>query len=224
MEKVVLKAEKRNVVGKQVRALRRTGKLPAVIYGHGIDPISIEMDARDAAKTLGMVSSSSLVTIELGGKQYPTLVREKQLDYIKNTMLHVDFLVVSMTEKITATVGIHLTGEAPAVKDFGAVMVTGLTEIEIECLPADLPERFTVDISDLMDIGSGIYVRDVAIPENVEVLTGLDELVVLATAPAVEEVEEEEEELLEGEEELEEPEVIEKGKKEEGDQEEEKDE
>ena len=102
MEKVVIQAEKRNVTGKQVRALRREGKLPAVIYGHGIDPISIVLNAHEANKTLARATSSSLITIELDGSQYPTLVREKQLDFIRNTPIHVDFLAVSMTEKITA--------------------------------------------------------------------------------------------------------------------------
>jgi large subunit ribosomal protein L25 len=215
MEKVVLQAEKRTVVGKQVRALRREGKLPAVIYGRYIDPINIVLDAHDASLTLGRTTSSSLVTIELDGKQYPTLVRERQLDFIRNSLLHVDFMAVSMTEKITANVGIHVVGDAPAVKEFGAILVTNLTELEVECLATDLPERFVVDVSGLEEIGDGVYVKDLDVPANVEILTDPDEMIVVATAMAAEEVEEEEEELLEGEEELEEPEVIEKGKKEE---------
>lgn len=212
MEKVVIQAEKRSVIGKQVKALRREGKLPAVIYGYGIDPISIVLDSRDASRTLAKTSSSTLVTIELAGKQYPTLVREKQLDFIRNSLIHVDFLAVSMTEKLTASVGIHFEGEAPAVKDFGAILVTGLTELEVECLATDLPERFTVDVSSLTEISSGIYVKDVVAPENVEILSDPEEMIVVATAMAAEEVEEEAD-LLEGEED-EEPEVIEKGKKE----------
>jgi len=213
MEKVVIKAEKREVKGKQVRALRREGKLPAVIYGHRIDPISIVLNAHDASQTLAKASSSSLVTIELDGKEYPTLVREKQLDFIRNSLIHVDFLAVSMTEKLTASVAIHLEGEAPAVKEFGAILVTGLTELEVECFASDLPERFTVDVSGLTEISSGVYVRDVVAPENVEILSDPEEMIVVATAMAAEEIEEEEEEVLE--EEGEEPEVIEKGKKEE---------
>lgn len=215
MEKVIIQAEKRTVVGKQVRALRREGKLPAVIYGHHVEPVSIVLDAHDASKTLAKASSSTLVTIELDGKQYPTLVRERQLDFIRNNLLHVDFMAVSLTEKITANVGVHVVGEAPAVKEFGAILVTNLTELEVECLATDLPERFVVDVSSLAEIGDGVYVKDLNVPANVEVLTDPDEMIVVATAMAAEEVEEEEEEeLLEGEEE-EGPEVIEKGKKEE---------
>jgi large subunit ribosomal protein L25 len=221
MEKVIIPAEKRTVIGKQVKALRREGKLPAVIYGHGIDPISIVLDTREASRTLAQATSSSLITIELDGKQYPTLVREKQLDFIRNSLIHVDFMAVSMTEKITASVGVQVVGESPAVKEFGAILVTGLTELEVECLATDLPERFTVDVSGLAEISSGVYVKDVIPPANVDILSDPEEMIVVATAMAAEEEEEVEEELLEGEEELEEPEVIGKGKEEEDEGEEE---
>ena len=91
MEKVVIQAEKRTVVGKQVRALRREGKLPAVIYGHHVDPVSIVLDAHSASRILAKASSSTLVTIELEGVQYPTLVREKQLDFIRNSLISCGF-------------------------------------------------------------------------------------------------------------------------------------
>jgi large subunit ribosomal protein L25 len=220
MEKVIIQAETRTVIGKQVKAMRREGKLPAVIYGHGIDPVSIALDVREASRTLAKASSSTLVTIELEGKQYPTLVREKQLDFIRNSLIHVDFLAVSMTEKLTASVAVHIEGHAPAVKEYGAILVTGLTELEVECLATDLPERFTVDVSSLTEISSGIFVKDVVAPENVEILSDPEEMIVVAAAMAAEEEEEVvEEELLEGEE-GEEPEVIGKGKEgEEGEEE-----
>lgn len=212
MEKVVLKAEKRDVVGKQVRALRRNGKLPAVIYGRHIDPISVTLDAHSASRIMAKLTSSSLVTVELDGKEYPTLVREKQRNFIRGNLLHVDFMAVSLTEKISASVSIQMEGASPAVKDFNAILVTGLTELEVECLPTDLPERIMVDISALKEVGDGIYVRDLAILENVEVLSEPDEMIVVATAMAAEEVEEV---AAVGEAE---PEVIEKGKKEEGEE------
>jgi large subunit ribosomal protein L25 len=213
MDKQVLQASKREVVGKQVRSLRREGILPAVIYGRHVDPINISLDAHSASRILAKVSSSSLVMIALEGKEYPTLVREKQLDFIRNTLIHVDFMAVSLTENITASVTIHFEGSSPAVKEYGAILVNGLNELEVECLPPDLPERFVVDISGLIEIGDGIYVRDVAIPDKVTLLSDPDEMVVVATAMAAEEVEEVVVE--EGAEDLEGPEVIEKGKKEE---------
>ncbi|HMA08815.1 MAG TPA: 50S ribosomal protein L25, partial [Ramlibacter sp.] len=110
MDKVVLKATKRDVLGKQVKALRRSGKLPAVIYGRRTEPVNIALDAHDAGRLLAKVGSSSLISIELDGKEYPALVRERQRDYIKDRLLHVDFLAVSLTEKLRAEVRIELTG------------------------------------------------------------------------------------------------------------------
>jgi len=209
MEKVVLKAEKRDVVGKQVRALRREGKLPGVVYGRHTEPINIVLDAHSASRTLAKLTSSSLVTIDINGKEYPTLVREKQRNYIKNTLLHVDFLAVSLTEKIVASVAIQLEGVAPAVKDFNAILVTGLTKLDVECLPSELPERIIVDISGLKELSDGVYVRDLVVSDKVEVLNDPDEMIAVATAMAAEEVEEG----AAGE--SAEPEVIEKSKKEE---------
>lgn len=187
MEKVVLKAEKRDVIGKQLRALRRAGKLPAVIYGRHTAPISISLDSHSASLALGRLTSSSLVTIELDGTQYPTLVREKQRDYIKNRLLHVDFLAVSLTETIRASVIVNFTGVSTAVKDYNAVFVVNLASLQVECLPTDLPERIDVDISVLARPGDGIRVRDVHVSDKVQILDDPDTMVAVATFAKVEE-------------------------------------
>jgi large subunit ribosomal protein L25 len=187
MDQVVLKAEKREVIGKQVHALRRAGKLPAVIYGRHTEPINVSLDAHSASLVLGRLTSSSLVTIDLDGTQYPTLVREKQRDYIKNRLLHVDFLTVSLTETLRANVAINLVGVSVAVKDYDAVLVTNLQSLEVECLPADLPERIDVDISVLDRPGEGIRVRDVKVSDKVRLLDDPDTMVVVATFAKVEE-------------------------------------
>lgn len=209
MEKVVLKATKRDVLGKKVGALRRKGKLPAVLYGHRIETTAIMLDAHEGSQTLSHLTSSSLVTIDLDGKEYLALVREKQRDFIKNRLMHLDFQVVSLTEKMRAKVGIELTGTAPAVKDFNAVIHTGLTEMEVECMPQDLPERIVIDISGLAELGDGVRVRDVVLSDKVEILGDLEEIIAVATAPKKEEIIEEapvEEEAA--------PEVIERSMKE----------
>jgi len=188
MEKVVLKAEKRDITGKQVGALRRTGKLPAVIYGRHVEPIAIMLDAHHAGLTLAKLSSSSLVTIAVDGKEFPTLVREKQRNYIKGNLTHVDFLAVDLTENIRASIRVHFVGVSGAVKDYNGVLVHGLESIEVECLPTDLPEGINVDISAMQQIGDGIHVSDIVLPDNIRVLTDGDEMIVVATAPKVEEV------------------------------------
>ena len=186
MEKVVLKATKRDVTGKQVNALRRAGKLPAVIYGRHTEPVSITLDARTAGIVLSKVSSSSLITVDVDGKEYPALVRERQRDYIRDTLKHVDFLAVSLTEQIRADVRIEITGVSPAVKDLDAVLVTGLHSLSVECLPTDLPDRIVVDISVLAQVGDAIHVRDLQTPEKVRVLSDPDEMVVVATYAKIE--------------------------------------
>jgi large subunit ribosomal protein L25 len=187
MDQVVLKAEKRDVVGKQVKALRRAGKLPAVIYGRHTEPIKVLLDAHTASLVLGRLTSSSLVTIDLDGTQYPTLVREKQRDYIKNRLLHVDFLAVSLNEAIRANVIINFVGVSSAVKDYNAVFVVNLPSLAVECLPTDLPERIDVDISVLQRPGDGIRVREVKVSDKVRLLDDPDTMVAVATFAKVEE-------------------------------------
>lgn len=213
MEKIVIQASFRKVIGKQVGALRRAGQLPGIMYGHHIQPTPIIMDLRDTSRILAGLTASSLVTINLEGEEHAALVREKQRDFIKGTLKHVDFQVVSLTEKIRAKVSVELVGLSPAVKDYNGVVVSGLDAMEVECLPQDLPQRFIVDLSRLARIGDGIYVRDVPVSDKVMILEGKDEMIAVVTAGTAEEV-------VEPAAATEEPEVIEKGKKEEEEEEE----
>jgi len=114
-------------------------------------------------------------------------VREKQRDYIKNRLLHVDFLAVSLDESIRATVSLNFVGVSPAVKDFNAVLVENLESLEIECLPTELPERVDVDISTLLRPGDSIRVRDVKVSDKVHILNDPDTTVAVATFAKVEE-------------------------------------
>ncbi len=213
MEKVILNAEKRKLTGKQVNVLRREGKLPAVIYGKGVESTPIVLDRKNTTNTLAKVSSSTILTISLEGSEQPTLVREIQKDYIKNEIIHIDFLAVSLKEKLRTAVSINLVGEAPVLKDFDALVVPGIEDIEVECLPQDLPEVITVDLSGLKEIGDAIYVKDLPVPANVEFLTNPEDLVVVVSAVKEEVIVEEA--AVAGEEAAAEPEVIERGKKEE---------
>jgi large subunit ribosomal protein L25 len=181
MEKVVLKAEKREVTGKQVKALRRAGQLPAVIYGRHVDPIAISLDAHSASLIFSKLTSSTLVTIDVDGTEYAAIVREKQRNFIKGNLTHVDFLALDLTEKIRTKVRLTYVGVSSAVKDFSAVLVHRMDAVEVECLPTDLPERLTVDISSLKEIGNNIHVRDITVPANVTVLEDPDEVLIVAT-------------------------------------------
>ncbi len=186
MDKVILKAVKRDVTGKQVKAMRRDGQLPAVIYGRHLEPIAISLEAHAANLAMGKLSSSSLVTIDLEGKEYPALVRERQRNFIKGNLTHVDFLAVDLTEKIRATVRLEFVGVSSAVKDYNGVLVKNIEKLEVECLPTDLPERIAVDIAALAAIGNSIRVRDLAISDAIRILNDEDETIAVATSAKAE--------------------------------------
>lgn len=217
MSKVILKATRRDVVGKHVKAHRREGKLPAVVYGVGVETTPIWLDLRDASRTLASVGQSTLVTVELDGKEVSTLIRERQRDVLKRTLLHVDLMAISLTETVRANVRLSLDGIAPAVETYNAIITTVAEYLEIECLPTDLVDNITVDITNLVEIGDSVYIKDLVLPEGIDVLDDPETMIVVASAPTLEiEEEEEEEELVD---EDAEPEVIEKGKAEEEEEE-----
>ena len=207
MERVVLKAVRRDIIGKHVKVLRREGKLPAVIYGHHTQPIPILLDLKETSRILTGMPPSTLVNVEVEGRTYPTLVREKQRNKILGSLIHVDFLAVSMEEKLRANVVISITGVSPAVKDFNGILVAELTTLEVECYPQDLPEKVIVDISGMAQIGDALYVRDLEISDRIKILDDMDTVVVSITAQAAEEAAVVAEAV--------EPEVVERGKKEE---------
>jgi large subunit ribosomal protein L25 len=213
MEKVVLKATKRDVTGKKVGALRRQGKLPAIMYGHLIETTPITLNAVEVLPQLATLTSSSTVTINLDGIEYPAIVREKQRDPIKKRLTHLDLQVISLTAKMRTKVSIELTGTAPAVKEASATILSRLNDLEVECVPQYLPERFVIDISSLTEIGDSIRVHDIPKAEGLEILTDPEEIIVIAVAPRGEEI------VAEAEAEDTGPEVIGGGSKKEADSE-----
>lgn len=211
---VTIQAVRRAVTGKQVKALRREGLLPAIIYGRHIAPTPIQMDYRDATHTLRTLTSSHLIRLVVEGQPHTVLVRDKQYDVLKGNLMHVDFQAVSMDEKLTTTVPVRLVGVAPAVKEFDAMLMTELNELEVEAFPGDLPEIIDVDISKLTELGDTITVADLTLGDKVKLLHEPDEVIAIAiSAAAAEEVEEVEAAA--------EPEVIQKGKEEDEEEEEE---
>jgi large subunit ribosomal protein L25 len=218
MEEVVFQANHRQVIGKKVKRLRRDGLLPAVVYGHNIEPIPITLDMREASRTLDEISPSALVVLDIDGVKHNTLVRDKQRNPVRRSIIHVDFQAVSLTETVRADLNINLVGEAPAIETYLGILVPSLEQLSIESLPTNLPDRIDVDISGLVEIGDSLLVSDLVVPEGVDILNDPEDVVVVVLAPAVEEEEEEEEEEVELEE-GEEPEVVERGKLEEEEEE-----
>ena len=208
MEKVVIKASKRDVFGKKVGQLRREGKMPGVVYGHHIEPIAIVMNAHDVTRAMVGLTPSSIVTIDIDGEEHAALIRERQRDFIRNRFIHIDFQAVSRTEKIRARIETILEGTAPAVKNYNGIVLHEKEYIEVEALPEHLPERFTVDISKLEKIGDMIRISDMAISDDITVFDDVNDVIVSISGVKEESAEEE----TAG---ADEPEVVEKGKKEE---------
>jgi large subunit ribosomal protein L25 len=197
-----LVADKREGTGKGVaRRLRASGRVPAVLYGHGMEPLSLSVDSRELFHLFHTGAGTNvLVDLVVDGDEHLAMPREVQRDHIRGRFVHVDFLVVSRDEKITISVPIRVVGESVGVKA-GGVLEHHLWEVQVECLPTDVPEAIEADVSDL-EIGSGLRVSDLLAPDGATILTNADESVLAVTQPqmAVElEEEEEEAEAAEGE-------------------------
>jgi large subunit ribosomal protein L25 len=213
MEKYILNAEKREVLGKKVKGLRREGKLPAVIYGQEIEPISITLETKQVHKVLKVVGANTLISIKIGKEEFLTLVREIQREVIVRDLLHMDFQAVSLEETITTSLPVVMVGVAPVIEEFEALLIVSMDELQIEAKAKDLPDLISVDVSNMMEIGDNILVKDLVISGDVIILDDPDGIVIVATSPVlmdeiVDEVEEGAElfeeltdaELLEGEE------------------------
>ena len=204
-----LESKKRTITGRKVKSLRKEGILPANIYGKGIKSLAIEMPLKEFSKIYSKAGETGLIELIIAGtKPKTTLIHNVQKDVVSGDFLHVDFRQVDLTKKIIAAVPIVVKDEAPAVS-IGGVQIQIMDEIEVQALPADLPEKIEVDVSKLEKIGQSIAVKDLIYDKNkVKLqLDNLDSLVVKIEAPAkeeekpVEEPKEGEEEAKEGDEE-----------------------
>lgn len=205
-DKFELAAEVRSSIRKGIKALRRSGKVPAVVYGHNIAPTHIQVDLKEVSSILRKAGRNSLITLKLDTPKM-VLTREVQRNPILRTPLHIDFYEVSMTEKIRAQVRIVLEGQPTEVKGGQGVLLQEMNLLQIECLPGDLFDTITVQIGQ-MKIDDVVYVKDLVVPSGVRVLNDTDDEVVRVQRFIEAKVEESATETAEVE-------VIEKGKKEE---------
>lgn len=214
---IIIKVEKRAVTGKQVAKLRRQGILPGVVYGHKVDTYPIQMDTHSTSLMMRKITPTTLITLDQDGKKTRAIIRDRSYDVVTGHLLHLDFFAVSMTEKLRANVAIELIGEAPVLDEVpGSLINQVLNELEIEALPADILERIEVDISGIASADDTISVGDLDLGDKITIHTPQDEVIVSVGYVAAEE-----EEPVELEEGGAEPEVLEKGKKEEEEGEEE---
>ncbi len=214
MKTVPLKANQRNGLGKQeVKKIRSQKRIPAVVYGHGVKPTALDVAMDDFFRAIHTKAGENVI-IQLAvagakGFEKTVVIKEIQHNPVTDAIVHVDFNVISLTENIKVKVPLHIKGEAPGVKEGGVLDVVH-HEIEVECLPTNIPERLDADISTL-NIGDSIHIREIRFPAGVTVLLPGDEVVVAIHAPKAEEV-------AAAEEAPSEPEVIGKEKEAEGEE------
>src|SRR3989344_9616403 len=160
MEKVILQAEPRNIIGRQVKSLRRQGLVPAIIYGHDFKPLSIQVPVKELERVYAEAGESTVVYLNVSGQDHPTIIHDIVRDAVSDKFLHADFYKVRLDEKINAKIQLNFVGESPAVNGLGGILVKNISEIEVEGFPQDLPHQFDVDISGLAEFKSQIIVRD----------------------------------------------------------------
>jgi large subunit ribosomal protein L25 len=182
-----LKAEKRTVTGKKVSQLRRAGWLPAVVYGPGANPEAIQLNAREATRVIRRIEGTQLFDLVVDGKASKVLVHELQRDSIRGDYTHADFYAPDMSKPFRVAIPIHLTGSSFAITSLNGVLVRGVTDLAIECLPADLIPSITVDISPIKEIGQSIKVSGITVPDTIKVLSDPDDMVARVTYQAKEE-------------------------------------
>ncbi len=188
-----LQATKRDAAGKgAARKTRAAGRVPGVVYGHGMDPVAVDVDARELFHILHTEAGSNvLIDLRVGDDRHLTLPREIQRDHIRGQFLHVDFLAVRRDQVIAVDIPVELVGESHGVKE-GGVIEHHLWEVKVECLPTDVPDRIEADISHL-GIGDVLRVGDLTLPKEVTVLSEAEETIVSVVPPPILRVEEEEE-------------------------------
>jgi large subunit ribosomal protein L25 len=175
MESKTLSAVKRTRLGTaSARRLRREGKIPAVVYGH-TEPVGVAVDAHEFSSKFRTVSESTIIKLQIDGDSHDVLIRDFQRDVVSGGVVHVDFYEVEGGKLLRTNVSVHLTGTAVGVRE-GGLLESFVHEVEIECLPADLPEGLQVDVAEL-SIGHSVHVRDLALPSGVKVLNSPDQVI-----------------------------------------------
>lgn len=180
-DRAVLMADPRSVLGKKVKQLRRAGRLPANVYGRGIDSTAIDMEAREFNRSVKVSGLRGMYELSISGEPKPRYVIIRGLTRKGGTgdPMHVDFFQVDPNRPIQANVPLHIEGESPAVKDLAGVLLQSLDIVSVRCLPLAIPDSIPVDASLLVSFESSVTVGQVVAPENVEILT--DPSIVVAT-------------------------------------------
>lgn len=178
MKMLQLKTEIRDITGCNVKHLRKSGVVPATVYGKTLKSISIQVPLDTFVHIFQQTGETGLINLIVAGDIYPVLVKKVQRDPVSDLPIHVEFHRVDLKEKIRANVPIVILGESPAVKEGVGTLLQLLSEIEVEALPTDLPDRIEVDISRLVNVNDHIIVKELQIPDDAQLLTDPEIMVV----------------------------------------------
>lgn len=177
----------RTETGKALEALRAEGRVPAVLYGHGVEPRSLSINHLDFARALKTAGESSLIELAVDEqKPVNVLIHDVATHPLSGRFMHVDFYQVNMKEEIETDIALEFIGESPAVKALSGVLVRSLEEVKVKCLPSDLPHSLPVDLGKLATFEDVIKVKDIALPKGVEMLDDLETVVATVAAPRTE--------------------------------------
>jgi large subunit ribosomal protein L25 len=186
-----LAAQPREITGKAVKKLRSAGRLPAVVYGHGVDSTNVTIDAHEFDLLRKHVGPNALIDLSVDGKKAdPVLIHDVQIHPVNRRALHADLFLVRMTEELTVDVRLVATGESAAVEQLNGTLLHPTEHIRVKALPDHLPQSIEYSIESLVDFDAAIHVRDLSIPDDVTLLTDPDEVIAKVQAPRIE-VEEE---------------------------------
>ncbi len=171
MKAHTLNGKKRESLGRKVKHLRMAGELPATVYGKKLTSFSVSVATADFKKVFQEAGETGLIELSVGAETHPVLIHNVQIDPVDERLLHVEFYQVDLKEKVKTKVPLVTVGESPAVAERKGVLLSLLTEIEVEALPTDLPEHIDVDVSSLSEVGQEVTVSQLSIPSGVEILT-----------------------------------------------------
>ncbi len=179
-DKITLTATKRDATKTARRESRDAGNVLAVMYGHGVDPVAIALNASDALRVYRKAGTSGLIDLSIDGKNFSVIIKNVDIHPVRHELAHIDFLAVNENEETIVSVPIHFVGTSPAVK-LGGTFLAKYHTIDIRCLPKDIPESFTIDISVLENMNDHLSVADLKIDENKFEIMGLEPEIVICS-------------------------------------------
>lgn len=188
MKHYTLKAEKRELTGRKVKRLRLAGIIPGTVYGKAMKSETVQVNEKELIKVYNEAGETGIVDIELASKKHPSLISNIQVHPVTSNVLHVDFREVDLTKKVKAMVPVELVGESPAEKQGMGTAVLMVDEVEVEALPEDLPEKFEIDATVLVEVEQTFTVAHLKSDKKVEILTAGDQILAKVEPPQKEEV------------------------------------